>query len=561
MTLGRSRAGHTRWIIASATVSLLVIVPVAVVLANLARDSGGVWEHLAETRLAEYVGNTIFLGIAVTTIATIIGVATAWLLTACRFPGCGVLTWAQLLPLAVPGYIAAYAMTDLLQFAGPVQTALRSWTGWAGGEYWFPAVRSLPGATVILAMSLYPYVFFAARASFLTLPTSVLEAGRTLGRGSLGTFLSVAMPLAGPAIAASSLLVVMETVADFGTADYCAVDTLATGIYRTWLGLDSIVGAAQLSSLLLMGVLVLIVAESVARGRRRFHQTAARDAKSHRRHLRGFAGIGALAACALPVLLGFALPAGRLLWLAVSSWDPADAERLLGHGRNTVALAGISSVLAVSLAVIVVFTKRLHVGRLPRAIAVACRMGYAIPGPVIAIGLLLALGWIDHRINDASRWLRPDSALPGLLLTGSVAALLIGYQTRFLAVALAVIDTGMLRINRKLDDAARGLGARPGNMLARIHAPLLRASLFAAGLLVFVDVVKELPATLMLRPFNVDTLAVRVYQLASDERLDSAAPAALAIVVVGVLPAIVLHRLLARPLHGQARSRPEQPDA
>ncbi|MEM8756684.1 MAG: iron ABC transporter permease [Planctomycetota bacterium] len=461
----------------------------------------------------------------------------------------------QLLPLAVPGYIAAYAMTDLLQFSGPVQGWLREMLGWSRGDYWFPEIRSLGGAIVVLGFSLYPYVFFAARSAFLSQPASVLEAGRTLGRGPLGTFWSIALPMARPAVAGAALLVVMETAADFGTADYCAVDTFSTGVYRTWFGLDSVVGASQLSSVLLAAVVSLLILETLGRRGRRYHETSARSRQAHCTTLGGPAGLLAACMCALPVVVGFVAPAGRLVWLAIDHGAEHRWTLLVEHAGRSVLLGGTSAVVAVMLAVVVIYSRRIDSGLTVRVAAMVARSGYAIPGPVLAIGLLASLGWIDHAINDASAAWRPDAARPGLILTGSIFAVLIGYQARFLAVGLAMVESGFARVNPRLDDTARSLGSTPLRTLARVHLPMIRFSLFAAGVLVFVDVVKELPATLMLRPFNFDTLAVRVYQLASDERLGEAAPAAIAIVFMGMLPVALLSRIMSTPSQAAAESR------
>lgn len=533
--------GGLAWLALSLAVTLIVAVPVGVVLSSVVRDSGGAWQHLAETRLADYATNTLVLAASVCALAVVLGVASAWLVAMHRFPGRRVLSWALLLPLAMPAYISAYSLTDLLQHSGPVQTWLRDGAGLASSARWFPEIRSLPGAAVVLACALYPYVYLAARASFATLPRSAIESSRTLRHGPLGSFLRVALPFARPAIVASGVLVIMETVADFGTVDYFAIDTFATGIYRTWFGLDSQVAASQLSSLLLVCVFALVLAEASARRRRRFHNTSARVDAVRPTALRPLASAAAICVCGAPLLVGFLLPAGWLVVLAISKGDARSSELFVGHAVNSFTLAGISAAVAVVLGLLVVFVSRLRGGGLARGAAEFCRAGYAVPGPVIAIGVLAVLGWLDHRLNDA--WLAAGGNEPiGLILTGTVVAVLVGYQTRFLAVTVSLIESGYARVNRHLDDAARSLGARPARLLVRVHVPAVRGTLLVAGLLVFVDVVKELPATLMLRPFNFGTLAVRVYQLASDERLGEAATGALAIVAVGVLPAILLAR-------------------
>ncbi len=536
------RAGRG-WLGASVAISLLVAVPVGVVASSVFRDSGGAWTHLVQTRLADYVFNTIALAALVGALAGAIGVATAWLIAMHRFPGRDILAWALLLPAAVPGYIAAYAVTDLLQFSGPVQSLLRDATGLGAGEYWFPNIRSFPGAVFILALSLFPYVYFAARVSFATLPRSALEASRTLGRGSWASFFRVALPMSRPMLAAGVALVILETIGDFGTVDYFAVDTLATGIYRTWFGLDSPNAALQLASVALLIVALAFAAEVASRRRAAVHATSESSAPAPPTRLAPLAGTLAGLACLTPIVLGFILPAARLAYLAITHGDRRGLELFAGYAANTFTLAAISGAGAAALALIVVFTHRLNRSWRSRAVMDACRAGYALPGPLVAIGVLTALAAVDHLLNDA--WsLFADGRGPGLLLTGSVAAVLVGYQTRFLSVAVSFVEGAMARIDVRLDDAARMLSARPGRMLARVHLPALRGALLASALLVLVDVAKELPATLMLRPFNFETLAVRVYHLASDERLHEASTGALAIVIIGVLPVILMTRYL-----------------
>jgi len=545
MTGRRHASALSPWLVGSVLTSCVVLIPLAVVLSSVFQDTGGAWAHLAETRLGDYISNTLVLVICVCSLTALLGIPTAWLVTMCEFPGRRIFTWALLLPLAVPAYLAAYAMTDLLQFSGPVQTWLRESWNLHRGQYWFPQVRSMPGAIVILSFAFYPYVYFAARSAFLEQSQALLEASRTLGRGPVRTFLTTALPLARPSLIAASILVMMETVAEFGAVEYCAVDTFATGIYRTWLGLESIEAAAQLSSLLLVPLVLVIFLEVKNRKYARYHHmTGGRGLRRTRLPL--LAQLGASIVCSLPLVIGFMLPVSRLLSLAISSGDSRARELLLTLSGNTLMLAGIASVIAVVLAVVVTYAGRLRKSAVSQSAIEVCRAGYAIPGPVIAIGVLTALGWIDHRVNDAWLSIFPDRNPLGLILTGSIVTLLFAYQTRFLAVAIALTQGGFDRINRRLDEAAQTLGGGPLRTLFRIHVPMMRVSLFAAGLLVFVDVAKELPATLMLRPFDFDTLAVRVYQLASDERLGEAATCAIAIVIVGLLPVLILHRLIER---------------
>ncbi|MEM7808814.1 MAG: iron ABC transporter permease [Planctomycetota bacterium] len=523
-------------------VSAIVAIPLLTVLASVFQSSDGEWQHLAETRLGDYVRNTLWLAVSVVTITLVVGTATAWLIETCDFPGRKTFRWMLLLPLAVPAYLSAYAYTDLLQFSGPVQTSLREAFGWGRRDYWFPEVRSVGGAAVILALSLFPYVYVAARTAFAEHAASAMEVGRTLGRGPWRCFLTVALPLARPALAAGGALVLMETLADFGAADYCAVDTFATGIYRTWRGLESPVAAAQLSAVLLGVVSLLVLVDLLARRHRRFHGVSRTSRPMRKVRLGWRSATAAIVVCGLPVVLGFVLPAlifGHMAWTA---GDARAREVVLDFGFNTLWLAAASGVIAGGLALLVAFGRRVSKSRTVRSAGRFAGLGYALPGTVVAIGVLVPLGWLDHAFNDATRTL--FDWRPGLIFTGSVLAVMLAYQTRFLGVALGMVESGMTRIRRNVDDAARSLGTSGGRLLVRIHLPLLRGSLLAAMLLVFVDVAKELPATLMLRPFDFETLAVRVYQLASDERLEEASLGALAIIGVGLLPVIVLSGLL-----------------
>ncbi len=541
------------WPTVGIVAALCVALPVLTVLASVFADSDGEWQHLYDTRLLDYATNTLLLAGGVCAITTVVGTGTAWLTTLCDFPGRSAFRWALLLPLAVPAYLGAYAYTDVLQYSGPVQTALRDLFGWESrADYWFPDVRSLPGAIIILSLALYPYVYLAARTAFIEQSGCALEVARTLGRGPWRSFWSVALPLARPSIAAGAALVLMETVAEFGAVEYCAVDTFATGIYRTWLGLGSMTAAAQLSACLLGAVAILVIVELISRRNARFHQATQRYRVLPSYRLSWPRATLAVAACALPVLLGFVVPAALFATMAWQAGDRRALELFAGHAKNTLVVAAVASVLAAALALAIAYGRRLRPGPTTLITARLAGLGYAVPGAVIAIGLLIPLTWLDFRINRVVTELWGREHRPGLILTGSIVAVVIGYQTRFLAVALAMIEASLGRVRTSLDDAARTLGAGGRRVLLRVHLPLLRGSLLAAVLLVFVDVVKELPATLILRPFNFETLAVRVYQLASDERLEEAATGALAIIVAGLIPVIVLSKLVDRSRPGEA---------
>ncbi len=518
------------------------MIPLAAVLYTMFAPGEGTWAHLAQTVLPDYLLTTALLLCGVATGVFAVGTSSAWLVTAYRFPGARILEWALILPLAMPAYVIAYAYTDLLQFAGPVQTWLREFTGWRARDYWFPDIRSTGGAVVVFTLVLYPYVYLLARAAFLDQSASLVEAGRLMGRGAWGTFARIALPLARPAIAAGVSLALMETLADFGAVSYFGIQTFTTGIYRAWLSMGDAVAAAQLSAVLLLFVAVVLFAEQWNRGRAQFHSFAS-HASARPPALRGASAAAAVAVCAIPPLLGFFLPAGVLLQMVLTEPEPLFTVRFLGLARNTLTLAAVTSVAAVALAVLLAYAARLSAGRTVRVANRLASLGYAIPGAVIAVGVLVPLGRLDNLLAD---WARAQFGLNlGLVFTGGVVALIYAYLVRFLAVALQTVEAGLGKIRPSMDDAARGLGHGPGAALLRVHAPIMRGSLLTAALIVFVDVMKELPATFAMRPFNFDTLAVQAYNMAKDERLAEAAAASLAIVAVGLIPLIFISRTIA----------------
>jgi iron(III) transport system permease protein len=530
-------------------IGCLVALPVAAVTLQLFQPAGDVWQHLAATVLPRYLRNTAFLVLGVGAGVLVIGVGTAWLVAMCRFPGRRLFEWLLLLPMAVPTYVIAYAYTDFLQFSGPVQSTLRETTGWGRGDYYFPNIRSLGGAISLMILVLYPYVYLLTRAAFLEQSACVLEIGRTLGRRPWRLFSTIALPLARPAIAGGTALALMEALNDFGAVQYFGVDTFTTGIYRTWFGMGEPAAAAQLASMLLLFVLVLLLLERWSRRRARFFHTSSRYRSLPEFPLTGIPGALAAAACAVPVLLGFVIPAALLGSMAITHGDPLFGTGFIEFARNSVTLAAVTAGLAVLLALPLCYGMRPGAGPLNRVAARVAGMGYAIPGSVIAVGVLAPLGFLDLRLND---WLEGwFGRAPGLIFTGTVVALVYAYVVRFLAVSINAVEGSLAKITPSMDGAARTLGQTPARTLRRVHAPLTRGSLLAAGILVFVDVMKELPATIILRPFDFDTLAVRAYALASDERLSQASTAALVIVAVGIIPVILLSRALAGSRPGQ----------
>jgi iron(III) transport system permease protein len=517
----------------------LLALPVVLVVATVFQGASETWTHLAATVLPRYVWNTVLLLLAVAWGVISMGVLSAWLITAYRFPGRDLLQWSLMLPLAMPAYVMAYAYTDWLQFTGPVQSALRSVTGWEAREYWFPEIRSLMGAAAMLSFALYPYVYLIARTAFNELPRSAIEAGRLAGLGAWGAFFRVAVPLARPAIAAGASLALMETLADFGTVSYFAVEVFTTGIFKAWLSMGDAVAAAQLSSCLLAFVAVVLALERGSRGRAAYYSAAPRKpAPPHR--LQGMAAAIALAACAAPVFFGFVLPAGLLAYLAWGEKAAYLGARFVDLMANSFALAGLTAVVAVALALVMAYAARLTRSRIVSAANRVASLGYAVPGAVIAVGVLVPLGRVD---NLLAGWIEQSFGIKtGLLLTGTAIALIYAYLVRLLAVALQTTDAGLAKITPSMEDAARSLGSTAAGALARVHVPLLAPSLATAALLVFVDVLKELPATFALRPFNFDTLAIEAYNLAKDERLAEAAVPSLVIVAVGLAPVVYVTR-------------------
>ena len=520
---------------------IVVMLPLLAVAGLALGADDGWWTHLAHTVLLEYVLTTLGLAVGVGVVTLVVGTGAAWLVTMYRFPGRGVLDWALVLPLAMPTYVLAYAYTDFLQFTGPLQTAIRRLTGWGWQDYWFPSIHSLGGAVTVLSLALYPYVYVTARAAFVDQASCALEVSRTLGCGPWGAFWRVAVPMARPSLAAGLAFVLMETLADFGAVRFFEVPTFTTGIYRAWYALGSPGTAAQLGAVLMLFVLGAILLERANRGRAGFAASGIRERTGEPPRLRGAAGLLALAATAMPLLLGFALPAIVLATMATGAGDTVSAERLAVLTRNTVVLAAISVAVILPVAILAVYAGRSG-GALGRTLLRVATMGYAVPGVVIAVGLLVAVAWVDRTLSDlaASLW----GAKSGLFLGGTILAVIYGYLVRFFTVAWTPLDAGMTRIRGHVEDAARTLGCRPFAMLGRIHLPLLRTSLMGAALLVFVDVMKELPATMILRPFNFDTLAVETFQLATTERLDGAAVPSLLIVATGLIPVVLLCRVL-----------------
>lgn len=542
------KAGWLGWLCLIFALGLTA--PILAVAINIFLPGQGTFAHLAETVLADYALNSIGLALGVGFGVFVIGTACGWLVTMCDFPGRRIFEWALVLPLAVPAYVLAYVYADLLQFAGPIQTSLRGLTGWAHGDYWFPEIRSLGGAIALLTLVLYPYVYLLSRAAFLEQSVCALDISRTLGCTAWSSFFRVALPLARPALAAGVALALMEAVADFGVVSYFDLPAFTTGIYRAWFSFGDHVAAAQLSTLLLACVFAILLLERSLRGHSRYHQSSGRYRPIARYRLRGWRGAVTAAIVALPLFLGFLLPAAHLLRLSLAGGDAQFGSRYLELAWNSLSLALLAAAGALGAALLFALALRLRPSGPIRFAARIAGLGYAVPGTIIAIGVLLPVTAFDHWIDRLAQSVLGLST--GLLFTGGIAALIFAYVVRFLASALHTVEAGFAKVTPSIDGAARSLGRGPLAMLVSVHMKLIWPSLLTAALLVFVDVMKELPATLIMRPFNFDTLAVQAYNLARDERLTEAATPALTIVAVGLVPLILLTRQIARGRPGQA---------
>jgi iron(III) transport system permease protein len=545
MHAARSLARPSRlpdgWTLAALAVAALVLLPLASVVWLALHPEENIWPHLLATTLPRYLGNSIVLALGTGALAAAVGTGAAWLVVMYRFPGARLFEWLLLLPLAIPAYVGAYALVDFLDYSGVLQTALRRAMGWSSArDYWFPAIRSRGTAIVVMAAALYPYVYLLARAAFREQPGAAYEVARSLGAGPAGLFLRVGLPLARPAIAAGTAVVMMETVNDYGTVAFFSVQTLTTGIFTTWLEAGNPGGAAQISCLALALILLLVGIEKAGRRRLRFHQGARAHRPVQQVRLQGARAWGATALCAVPVLVGFALPFGVLLDHALRHpdyWvDPGLGRAFL----HTLVTAGAAAVLSVAAALVLVYAVRLRRRPLNGFIVPLASIGYAAPGAVLAVGILIPLAAFDHRLADLWQW--ATGVDPGLVLTGSAAGIVFAYMVRFFAVPAGATEAALGRIPPSLTMAARSLGQGAGGTLRRVTLPLIGGSVGTALLLVFVDAVKELPATLLLRPFNYDTLATRVHAKASLEQIGQAAPAAVLVIGVGLLAVLVLAR-------------------
>ena len=529
------------WSIGAVVIAGLVMLPILVVVGMALFPAENVWPHLISTTLPRYVMNTGILMVCVAALAAAMGTGAAWLVTMYRFPGARWLEWLLLLPLAIPAYVGAYALVDFLEYAGPVQTLLRQIFGWSSArDYWFPEIRSRGAAILVLSVSLYPYVYLLTRAALREQSGGTYEVARALGAGPFGRFRRVGLPLARPAIAAGCAIVMMETVNDFGVVEFFAVQTLTTGIFSVWLEGGNAGGAAQISSVILVMILFLMGMEKVSRRRMRFFNPPRHSRPITKIELTGVQGLLAMLFCAVPFALGFALPTAVIGYHAAdatSGWLAPGLLRALGH---TLSAGGIAAFVTVTAALFLVYGVRLSGKQLPRLLLPVTTLGYAAPGAVLAVGLLIPMAAADNALAAFLERFTDDRV--GLLMTGSAFAVIYAYCVRFFAIAQGAADSAVGRVTPSLPMAARSLGRSARGTLVEVYLPLIRGSIGTALLLVFVDCVKELPATLLLRPFGFNTLATRVYEKASLENINDASPAALLVIGVGLVAVLLLAR-------------------
>lgn len=532
------------WTLVVALVLAVMLLPVATTIVLALRSLDNTWWHLASTILPRVLRDTGVLMLGVSLVTVVTGTLAAWIVTMYRFPGHALVDRLLVLPLAMPTYIIAYAYVDFLDATGPVQAALRDMTGWqTAADYWFPSIRTTGGAIFVLSAALYPYVYLPARASFVRQSVRVLEVARTLGQPPWGTFRFVALPLAKPALAAGVMLALMETLNDLGAVQHLGVETLSAAIYATWLQRSSLSGAAQIAIVALMVVLALFWGERALRGGGRIHSASGRVRAVPFDRLHGTKAFAALFVCLLPALCGFLVPFGVLLSNAVTHYSDALEQGFWQAAGHSILLAVLGAAVAVAIGAVIAYARRVAPNPFVRPAVRLAGLGYALPGTVLALGLLIPLAGLDNRIDALARsWFGIST---GLLLTGTAATIVLAYAIRFLAVAHGTIEAGLERISPNLDAAARTLGETALSTLRRVHLPLLLPALATSALLVFVDAMKELPATLLLRPLNFETLATHVYALTALEQVEAASVGAVAIVLVGLIPVLLLHKAIA----------------
>jgi iron(III) transport system permease protein len=527
------------WVIGAIITSVFVVLPLVVIMPSLLVKGDEVWKHILHRLLPGYIKNTVFLMIGVGILTIIFGLVPAWLVTMYRFRGRKIFQWALILPIAIPAYINGFTWAGILDYTSPVYVFFRNNFGVDTGPYLFFNIHSLTGAIIILSLSLYPYVYLITRAWFLRQSTILFEASASLGRKPLSTFFKVVLPLTRPALVAGVSLVLMEVLNEYGLVRYFGVDTFTTGIFTAWFAFGSPASAMKLATYLMVIVLGLILLERYQRRQKRYDLIGGNYCPVKPRQMTVVAATLAIIFCMIPLAAGFAIPATMLgAWSLKTAGQVIDI-RFWELLRNSFLLATATSILVAVIALLVAFTSRTFPGMLVSLLSRISTIGYAIPGAVVAIGIMMFILWMEQQSRI---W------MPGieLVLTGSIVVLVFAYMVRFMAVGYNPIESGMARVSTSLDEAARSLGHSNWRNLWQINIPLLKGSLVSAVLLVFIDVLKELPITLIMRPFNFDTLAIRAFEFASDERIAEAAPAAFIIILVGLVPVYLLNRMLER---------------
>ncbi|AIW19866.1 ABC transporter permease [Vibrio coralliilyticus] len=530
------------WKTSSGTLALLLVLPILAIFLTSIGETDDLFSHLMSTVMPTYTFNTVVLAAGTMALSLVFGIPSAWIMAMCRIPSERILQWALVLPLAMPGYIVGYIFTDWLDFAGPVQILLRDLTGWGPGDYWFPDIRTLTGAIIVLALVLYPYVYLLCRAAFMEQNVSLLQSARLLKCSPWESFRRISLPLVRPSIAVGLSLVAMETIGDFGTVSYFAVNTLTTAVYDTWLGYSSLTAAAKISAIMLVFVILLLSAERYSRRKQKLFQNQFSSREDFRYELSGWKKWLALIWCWGLVAIAFLFP---LLQLGIyaykyfaQSWTPEFRE----YALNSLYVSLSAAVIGVIVAIIVNFYNRLAANRQGLAFMRLSSMGYAVPGTVLAIGVMVPVLFMDHLVNDIAKFMQWGR--PGLIFSGSMFALIFALVVRFSAVAIGSIESSLNKVSPSLDMASRTMGCNSNQMLWRVHFPLIRRGALIAGLLVFIESMKELNAALLLRPFNFETLATYVYNFASDEQLELAALPAVLLVLVGLIPLVMVNRSL-----------------
>ncbi|MGL5047913.1 MAG: ABC transporter permease [Shewanella sp.] len=539
MILGLARS----WSLAGYTVAALLVLPLFALILQALQPDEAVFGHLMATVLPTYIINSLLLIFWVSLGSLLIALPSAWLMARCEFVGRRYLQWALLLPLAMPGYIVAYVYTDLLDYAGPVQRSLRALFGWrAPQDYFFPDIRTLGGAACVLSLVLFPYIYLLARTAFMEQSLNLAQASRIMGCSPWQSFWRLSLPMARPALAVGIALVAMETAADFATVSYFAVPTLTTAVYDTWLGYGNLTAAAKLSAIILLVVFMLIGVERFARRKQQLFQKQSRIQSIDLYKLSKGMTLIALSFCSLLLLLAFVLPFGILVSYAIDYFDQSWDSLFWQLSFNSLSLALMASLICCLIALLLMFVRRISPRPRDALPARLASTGYALPGTVLAIGVLVPLTLLDFALNDITDFLGLKG--PGLLLTGSIVALVFAFCVRFVAIAIGSVESSYKRISPSLDMVSLTMGQRPSQLLTRVHLPLLAKGLFAGALLVFIESMKELPAALLLRPIGFENLATYAFQFASDEKLEHGALAAIVIVLVGLVPLIYLNRSL-----------------